>query len=258
VERGHQIMADDGSQQRKPDFRTALEDAKALATVLVMNLESVLGKRLELRSLAVLAAIGGAATLALALVVVMVLSQMSTSTAGAADATTPAPISGMIVFLPLVSAFLGAIIGAWANSWYRNREAKKARDEEREGLLLFLSIEVASNNRVFKRFLKERVTRPDLDNRASLAATLQSAIWGESKVRLAQLLISGKYLATVALYYERIDILRPDWKVPPGDMSERDTERARNLRTEGINIIQATKKYIRDPAFTPPPLEEDL
>jgi hypothetical protein len=68
VERGHQVMADDGSQQRKPDFRTALEDAKALATVLVMNLESVLGRRLELRSPAVLAADGGAATLALALV----------------------------------------------------------------------------------------------------------------------------------------------------------------------------------------------
>jgi hypothetical protein len=33
-------MADDGSQQRKPDFRTALEDVKALATVLVMKLES--------------------------------------------------------------------------------------------------------------------------------------------------------------------------------------------------------------------------
>jgi uncharacterized protein YjbI with pentapeptide repeats len=39
-------MADDGSQQRKPDFRTAVEDVKALATLLVMKLESVLGRRL--------------------------------------------------------------------------------------------------------------------------------------------------------------------------------------------------------------------
>ena len=44
VERGHQGMADDGSQQPKSDFRTAVEDGKALATVLGMKLESVLGR----------------------------------------------------------------------------------------------------------------------------------------------------------------------------------------------------------------------
>jgi Pentapeptide repeats (8 copies) len=38
-------MADDGSQQHKPDFRTAVKDAKALATVLVMEAESILGRR---------------------------------------------------------------------------------------------------------------------------------------------------------------------------------------------------------------------
>src|SRR5687768_9085740 len=46
VERGHQVMADHGSKQRKPNFRTAVEDVKALATVFVMKLESVLGRRL--------------------------------------------------------------------------------------------------------------------------------------------------------------------------------------------------------------------
>src|SRR5215207_5223511 len=66
-------MADDGSQQRKPDFRTAVEDIKALATVLVMKLESVLRRRLKLRSPAVLAAIGVVATLVLALLVIVIL-----------------------------------------------------------------------------------------------------------------------------------------------------------------------------------------
>jgi hypothetical protein len=66
-------MADDGNQQRKPDFRTAVEDVEALAMVLVMKLESVLGRRLKLRSPAVLAAIGVITTLVLALVVVMAL-----------------------------------------------------------------------------------------------------------------------------------------------------------------------------------------
>jgi hypothetical protein len=75
VERGHQGVADDSSQQRKPDFRTAVEDVKALATVLVMKLESVLGRRLQLRSPAVVAAIGVVATLVLALVVVIALLQ---------------------------------------------------------------------------------------------------------------------------------------------------------------------------------------
>jgi len=38
-------MADDGSQQRKSDFRTAVKDVKAVATVLAMEAESILGRR---------------------------------------------------------------------------------------------------------------------------------------------------------------------------------------------------------------------
>jgi uncharacterized protein YjbI with pentapeptide repeats len=66
-------MADDGRQQRKLDFRTAVEDVKALATVVVMKLESVPGRRLKLRSPARALIVGVLATLVLALVVVIVL-----------------------------------------------------------------------------------------------------------------------------------------------------------------------------------------
>ena len=66
-------MADDGSQQRKPDFRTAVEDIKALATVLIIEAESVLGRRLNLRSPAVLAAIGVVGIIVLAVGVVIAL-----------------------------------------------------------------------------------------------------------------------------------------------------------------------------------------
>jgi hypothetical protein len=38
-------MADDGNQQRKPDFKTAIEDIKALATVLTREAEDILGRR---------------------------------------------------------------------------------------------------------------------------------------------------------------------------------------------------------------------
>lgn len=38
-------MADGGSQQRKPNFRTAVEDVKVLAAVLATEADSVLGRR---------------------------------------------------------------------------------------------------------------------------------------------------------------------------------------------------------------------
>jgi Pentapeptide repeats (8 copies) len=38
-------MADDGSQKRKPGFKTAVEDGKAIATVLAMEAEAVFGRR---------------------------------------------------------------------------------------------------------------------------------------------------------------------------------------------------------------------
>ncbi len=64
-------------------------------------------------------------------------------------------VSGLLIFLPILSAFVGAIIGAWANSWYRNREAKKAEDREREGLLRIIDAEVYENNRLLKDMIAE-------------------------------------------------------------------------------------------------------
>jgi hypothetical protein len=167
--------------------------------------------------------------------------------------------TSLIVFLPVVSAFLGAIIGAWANSWYRNREAEKARDEEREGLLILLSIEVANNNRLFKGFLQHRDDDPNIDERATIAAALQSAAWDESKVRFAQLLISRTYLEDAARYYMRIQIVRLEWTEPRWPLSEDDEERARSIREDGMGIIRDAQDYISDPEFTAPLLkDEDL
>src|SRR4028119_1773402 len=41
----HRVVAEGGSQQRKPDFKTAVEDVKAIATVLAMEAEAILGRR---------------------------------------------------------------------------------------------------------------------------------------------------------------------------------------------------------------------
>jgi hypothetical protein len=195
--------------------------------------------------------------------------QTAVSTAGAADTTTPTSNSGLLVFLPLIGTVIGAIIaliaaflGARWNSRYRSREAKKARDEELEGLLILLSIEVARNNRVLGRFIKQR-EQPDApqfpDNRVRVAADLQSAVWDESKVRLAQLRIPGTYLSTVALYYEHIEILRREWKVSGGRRFDSDIKNARETREDGISIIKDTQRYISDPEFAARMLkDEDL
>src|SRR5215217_7452522 len=54
-------MAGNGSQQRKIDFKIAVEDVKALATVLAMEAESILGRRTArvLGALALFAAVVG-------------------------------------------------------------------------------------------------------------------------------------------------------------------------------------------------------
>jgi hypothetical protein len=183
-----------------------------------------------------------------------VVVQSAVSTAGAADTTTAAPISGLIVFLPLVSAFVGGIVGAWANSWYRNQEAKKARKEEREGLLILLSMEVHTNNRSLETFLKG-LAPPD-ENRANVAATVRSVVWDESKVRLAQL-IPGRFLAMLAHYYTRIETLRLQWAGPTGGSSKHDTIRARSIRTNGFTVIREAQDYISDPRFSAPLLPDE-
>jgi len=95
VERGYQIVADDGSQQRKPNFRTAVEDVKALATVVVMKLKSGLGRRLQLRSPAVSFVIGVVVTVVLAVGAVMALLL----TSGAKAVSDNAPLIAALIAL---------------------------------------------------------------------------------------------------------------------------------------------------------------
>jgi hypothetical protein len=112
--------------------------------------------------------------------------------------------SGLIALLPLV----GGIVGAWANSWYRNRETKKARRQELEGLLMLLCTEVRMNNIALNNFLEKTSAQPDSDKRTLFADHLNSAVWDESRVRLAQLLPRTADVATVALYYIALENLR--------------------------------------------------
>jgi hypothetical protein len=189
--------------------------------------------------------------------------QTAVSTAGAADTSTPASNSVLIAFLPLIGtvigaifALIGAFLGARWNSRYRNREAEQARKEEREGLLILLSMEVNTNNRSLETFLKGLAAKPDFDSRAGIAATLHSAVWDESKVRLAQL-IPGTYLGRVASYYKRIDLVRLSWTSSRGKLSERDEEQARDIKENGITVIREAQDYISDPGFSGPLLKDE-
>src|SRR3712207_3297022 len=77
---------------------------------------------------------------------VWVLSLITTPSAASA---APAANTGLIVFLPLIGAILGGIIGAvggaYANSRYRDQEVKKTEDRELNALLLLIDAEVVDH-----------------------------------------------------------------------------------------------------------------
>lgn len=157
--------------------------------------------------------------------------------------------TGLIVFLPVVAAFVGAIIGAWANSWYRNKEVKKAQDQEREGLLVLISVEVATNIMIFNTFIEHLDTWPDADNRTNVAKRVHTLVWEESSAKLAQLLPSWD-IASIALYYRRIDYLRLRWTAPSRELSaEDDAEYIHSMREQGVKVIQIAQAYISNPDF---------
>jgi Pentapeptide repeats (8 copies) len=105
-------MADDSSQQREPNLRRAVEDVKALATLL--------GRRLKSRSPAVLFAIGVVVTIVLALVVVLTLAL----TGGAKALSDNAALLGALVALG------GVFTAQMVSISLDERRAHEARDIE--------------------------------------------------------------------------------------------------------------------------------
>ena len=112
-------MAGNGRQQRKPDFRTVIEDVKAIAAV-------VFGRTWSLRSPAVVAAIGGVATVVLALVVVRVLAQ----TGGTKAVEDNAALIGALVALGGVftAQMVSIALDARRNQEARELEAQRAHE----------------------------------------------------------------------------------------------------------------------------------
>jgi hypothetical protein len=168
--------------------------------------------------------------------------------------TAPATSLDWTAFLPLAGAILGGCIGAvggaWANSWYRDREAKKAEDQEREGLLRLLAFEVKNNNAVLEAFINVLTEDPDNDIRAEIATTFDVEVWHESRVRLAHLLPSDD-LVILAEYFWDVDFTRQTWEAPNREewSAEDDKEEARRTMEEGVRVGQVAQEYVSDPEF---------
>jgi hypothetical protein len=151
--------------------------------------------------------------------------------------------SALIVFLPLVGAVVGAVFGAFANGLYRDWQDKKARDREREGLMLLIGAEIAGHQEAFK----------DAHIRKGILGrnTFSTEVWDESRVRLAQLL-STDHMTAVTRYYAELVKVRDnaarlkqlEWQNPGLMASE-----IRYAWQFGDIILDITNEHISDSAF---------
>lgn len=99
----------------------------------------------------------------------------------------------------LILIIISAFGGAWANSWQRDQEAKKAEDRELRGLLVLIDWEILNNN---KRL------HDDEGDEISLFAVLaidglRTESWDRSAARLTQLL-PPLHVHALSAYYSQI------------------------------------------------------
>jgi hypothetical protein len=127
--------------------------------------------------------------------------------------------SSLIVFLPLVGAVAGGIVGAWANSWYRDRDAKKTEDRERKGLLQLITFEVIYNTAVLVHVLRmisdDATAAGNADVRVQTVSALRTEAWDKVMDRLARLL-PDEDLDELNLYYGEIRLFLLYIRTPQG------------------------------------------
>jgi hypothetical protein len=104
--------------------------------------------------------------------------------------------------LPLLAAAMGAIIGALANGWFRDWEAKKLTGRERLGLLNLVGSEIKLNDSLLEVFVKQPVLIAP-----QTTAALRTDAWDDANARLAQLLPED-YFRVLARYYSQIYVLQ--------------------------------------------------
>jgi hypothetical protein len=164
--------------------------------------------------------------------------------------------SGLTIFLPIVAAFVGAIIGAWANSWYRNREVMKAEVQELKAILLLISAEVYVNDLTLRRGLREGPAR------SWVARGLFTNVWDQSHVRLANLLttheVAAFEVAALAEYYAAVNFTRVLFeKLDQPELSEGDKKSIAIIRERGAIVRDIAQDHLSDPSLFKIPFDED-
>lgn len=172
--------------------------------------------------------------------------------------------SGLIVFLPLVAAFIGAVIGAFANGLYRDWQDRKARDRERKGLLTLVDAEIDDNRLTLQNAHRLTTSYPPMV--PPLNQTLRIEGWTDGKVRLAQLLPTS-HIQAIVRYYDLVFQLRtlaeaftedlaqiPANTRPPHGFFEPLQRLISRTRVAGENVTVLNQPYIASPGTSPPSL----
>ncbi len=153
--------------------------------------------------------------------------------------------SAWIVFLPLIGAILGAVVGAFggamANSWYRNRETKKARDEERKALLLLLDAELDNNAKLLNTFYDDLMQ----DRQDTKLPPLDVGVWEGTRVQLAELLPADHVKALVDHYAVLADIEMVRRGQAPGSIREVLIDIADDAASGSKRVRARADKYLK-------------
>jgi hypothetical protein len=111
-------VADDGSQQRKPTFRTAVEDVRALATIFAMEAESVLGRKTA-RVLGVLV------LFTLVVSVLLTLLEGYIPPSGADQRKLVLGATEIVSLLGIAGTLLGTLAGSGLQFWIERRRWRR-------------------------------------------------------------------------------------------------------------------------------------
>jgi hypothetical protein len=154
------------------------------------------------------------------------------------------------IWLPIVSAIgslgIGAFVGAVVAHKLRERVDQRHTEEERDGLLRLVSIEIAYNRR--RSFVLVASPYSVMAEQINL---LQTDAWTSARVRLAQLMPPGDF-GHLARYYELIQELRAFTSRPEnggnGSSTERSEARIRSLQddleAQRQKAIKIVEKYL--------------
>jgi hypothetical protein len=133
--------------------------------------------------------------------------------------------SSLLVFLPLVAAIVSALLGAYANGWYRDRQDKKAREREREGLLRIIDAELYENIRL----LREIAKNADLAKYPSQSHVSVDA-WNQSRARLAESLSENQdHIFAFNRHYALVVRIRATLEDPEALKNSLSRKERRNL-----------------------------